>query len=56
MKQLTFNPAQEGFPTWSPDGKTIAFTSTRSGNFDTWVMDVDLDRVKREIRALDSRS
>jgi TolB protein len=27
-------------PRWSPDGKKIAFISTRSGNFDIWVMEV----------------
>jgi Tol biopolymer transport system component len=37
--QLTTDPAQDGFATWSPDGKNIAFTSTRSGNFDIWIMD-----------------
>jgi len=34
VKQPTFNPAQEGFLIWSPDGKMIAVTGTRSGNFD----------------------
>jgi len=28
---------------WSPDGKTIAFISTRAGNSDIWIMDLDLD-------------
>lgn len=37
---------------WSPDGKKIAFTSTRSGNFDIWVMDVNIEQVKKELRAL----
>ncbi len=26
LKQLTDDPAQDGFPSWSPDGKTIAFS------------------------------
>jgi Tol biopolymer transport system component len=35
--QLTFEPGLEGEPTWSPDGRFIAFTSDQSGNFDIWV-------------------
>ena len=27
-KQLTFDPAQQGFPTWSPDGKSIIYQHT----------------------------
>lgn len=37
---------------WSPDGKKIAFTSTRSGSFDIWIMDMNIEQVKREIRIL----
>lgn len=37
---------------WSPDGKKIAFTSTRSENFDIWIMDMDVEQIKKELRAL----
>lgn len=36
---------------WSPDGRHIAFTSTRSGNFDIWIMDVDIDEIKAKLQA-----
>ncbi len=41
-----------GLPCWSPDGKRIAFNSTRSGNFDVWLMDLDIERVREELQAL----
>ena len=38
---------------WSPDGKKLAFTSTRSGSFDIWVMDVDVEQMKKDLQAAD---
>ncbi|MEZ4867328.1 MAG: hypothetical protein R3C14_38745 [Caldilineaceae bacterium] len=38
---LTTDPATDLRPVWSPDGTQIAFTSTRSGNNDIWVMNAD---------------
>ena len=29
------------WPVWSPDGKRIAFTSNRDGNYEIYVMDAD---------------
>jgi serine/threonine protein kinase len=37
--RLTFDPADELNPTWSPDGKQIAFTGTSKGQRDIYVMD-----------------
>ncbi len=36
---------------WSPDGKKIAFISTRDGNADIWIMDLDLDEVRKKLIA-----
>jgi len=38
--QLTDDPADDRYPAWSPDGKSIAFVSTRDGNEEIYVMDV----------------
>lgn len=49
--QLTMHPAYDDTPRWSPDGTMLAFTSTRTHNFDVWVMTVDMAAVRA---ALDS--
>ncbi len=38
--QFTFGGGWEGLPTWSPDGRMIAYCSDRGGNFDIWVQDI----------------
>jgi Tol biopolymer transport system component len=40
LKQLTDDPAQDGFPSWSPDGSRIAF---KEGS-NLWVLDVSSGR------------
>jgi TolB protein len=39
--QLTNDEADYAFPTFSPDGKQIAFCSTRAGNWDIYTMDIN---------------
>ena len=39
--RLTDGTSDDGWPTWSPDGKRIAFMSDRAGNWDIWVINVD---------------
>jgi len=97
-RQLTSDPAQQGFATWSPDnryivyqytdmndtldknglwrvsvdgtgttqifksiaehakgspdGKKIAFTRTQGRNFDIWVMEVDPEKIKKELQII----
>jgi serine/threonine protein kinase len=37
LSRLTFDTGLQSEPTWSPDGRFIAYSSDRSGNFDIWV-------------------
>ena len=41
ITQLTDDPSNDVMPAVSPDGKTIAFASDRSGNWDLYLMDAD---------------
>jgi TolB protein len=41
LKQLTHNDAQDGLPTWSPDGRHIAFVSDEGGAWGLWVIKAD---------------
>lgn len=40
-------PAQDEHPAWSPDGKTIAFTTTRDGNQEIYLCDADGSNLRR---------
>lgn len=39
--QLTQDPGSDHSPSWSPTGRTIAFVSTRSGEPEIWLADLD---------------
>jgi Tol biopolymer transport system component len=41
VKQLTDTLGYDAEATVSPDGKSIVFTSTRSGDLELWIMDID---------------
>ena len=41
IRRLTTDPADDGSPLWSPDGKTIVFMSDRTGYKDIYKVNVD---------------
>src|SRR5258705_13537728 len=47
VTRLTDTPAADGDPAWSPDGTRLAFTSTRDGNSEIYVMNADGSGVTR---------
>lgn len=46
-ERLTINTARETFPRFSPDGRSIAFTSDRSGTPQIYIMDATGSSVRR---------
>jgi dipeptidyl aminopeptidase/acylaminoacyl peptidase len=40
-RRLTTTPGANNHPRWRPDGKTIAFTSDRSGSSQVWLLPLD---------------
>jgi Tol biopolymer transport system component len=53
VTHLEEHPAHNEGPVWSPDGKHIAFISTRSGSPDIWRMDVDIRKVEEAFRLIE---
>jgi Tol biopolymer transport system component/DNA-binding winged helix-turn-helix (wHTH) protein len=41
LRQFTFQSGLQMNPTWSPDGRTLAFISDRAGNSDLWIQPVN---------------
>ena len=41
QRNLTRNPANDSDPTWSPDGRRLAFVSDRDGDLEVYVMNAD---------------
>src|SRR6201991_491830 len=47
LVRLTNNSAIDSRPVWSPDGRSIAFSSNRDGMYEIYVMDADGSNAKR---------
>jgi len=47
VRRLTFDPAPDAGASWSPDGSSIAFESTRDGDADIYVASADGTAVRR---------
>jgi Tol biopolymer transport system component len=43
-RQLTYDLATASLPAFSPNGALIAYTSTKSGNQDIWVIGSGINR------------
>jgi len=41
LQRLTNHPAEDLYPSWSPDGTRIAFASERDGSHEIYVMNAD---------------
>ncbi len=50
FRRLTFDPAIDAVPVWSPDGGRIAFTSSRGRNFSIYVKPADGSQPERELK------
>jgi Tol biopolymer transport system component len=42
LTRITFDEGLQNEPTWSPDGRYIAYSSDRGGKFDIWVQQVSV--------------
>lgn len=47
VQNLTNNPADDNSPAWSPDGKQLAFASTRDGRLQIYLVNIDGTGLRR---------
>jgi serine/threonine-protein kinase len=53
LSRLTFGGTENGIPTWSPDGRYVAFGSLRDGDWSTWIKRSDGSGVEEPLVDLD---
>ncbi len=51
VKRLTFDPAIDAMPMWSPDGTKLAFTSSRGQLFDIYIKPADGSQDEKPVEA-----
>ncbi len=51
QRNLSRHPAHDSEPTWSPDGRKIAFTSRRDGGQEIYVVNADGSGLRRLVRS-----
>jgi hypothetical protein len=47
LRALALDPANDGLPTWSPDGRYVAFVSDRDGAWAVWIIRRDGTHLQR---------
>jgi Tol biopolymer transport system component/imidazolonepropionase-like amidohydrolase len=50
-RRLTSDPALDTAPAWSPDGRSLAYSSDRGGSMNIWIRDLD-DGTDRQVTRL----
>jgi len=51
-RQLTSHPGSDRHPRWSPDGRSVAFLSDRSGSTQVWLLPMDQSGEARQLTRL----
>jgi serine/threonine protein kinase/Tol biopolymer transport system component len=53
-RRLTDDPARDRGPVWLPDGRSLAFSSTRGGKWEIWTVNADGSNVRKAASVADN--